>query len=53
MILENRKRVYEEAKNKNPNRWSGDTRNWNRIEKVFLNYLQEEKNNAITLPFIL
>ncbi len=49
MILENRKRVYEEAKNKNPNRWSGDTRNWNRIEKVFLNYLQEEKNNAITL----
>ena len=49
MILENRKRVYEEAKNKNPSRWSRETRNWNKIEKVFLNYLQEEKNNVRTL----
>jgi len=49
MILENRKRVYEEAKNKNPNRWSRSTRNWNQIEKVFLNYLQEEKNNDKSL----
>jgi transposase InsO family protein len=48
-ILENRKKVYEEAKNKNPNRWSGKTRNWNKIEKVYLNYLQEEKNNDINL----
>jgi transposase InsO family protein len=48
-ILKNRKRVYEEAKLKNPNRWSGETRNWNKIEKVFLNYLQEEKNNDIKL----
>jgi transposase InsO family protein len=49
IILENRKRVYEDAKNKNPNRWSKRTRNWDKIEKVFLNYLQEEKNNDITL----
>ena len=48
-ILENRKKVYEEAKLKNPSRWSGETRNWNKIEKVFLNYLQEEKNNDMNL----
>ena len=48
-ILEKRKKVYEEAKMKNPNRWSGDTRNWKKNEKVFLNYLQEEKNNDIAL----
>lgn len=49
IILEKRKKVYEEAKNKNPNRWSGNTRNWNKIDKVFLNYLQEEKNNDMNL----
>lgn len=49
MILKNRKRVYEEAKNKNPNRWSRATRNWDRVEKVLLNYLQEEKNDDINL----
>jgi transposase InsO family protein len=49
VILENRKRVYEEAKLKNPNRWSGKTRNWEKNEKVYLNYLQEEKNNDINL----
>ncbi len=49
MILKNRKRVYEEAKNKNPNRWSRATRNWDRVEKVLLNYLQKEENNDISL----
>lgn len=49
MILKNRKRVYEEAKNKNPNRWSRTTRNWDRVEKVLLNYLQEEKDNVRSL----
>lgn len=43
-ILERRKKVYEEAKTRNPNRWSRDTRNWDKIEKVYLNYLQEDKN---------
>jgi len=49
IILENRKKVYEEAKSKNPNRWSRKTRNWSLITKVYLNYLQEEKDNDIKL----
>ena len=36
-ILDNRKKVYEHAKSKNPSRWSGNIRNWNRIEEVYLN----------------
>jgi hypothetical protein len=36
-ILEQRKAVYEEAKAKKPARWSGDIRNWERIETVSLN----------------
>jgi len=36
-ILANRKALYQQAKSKNPNRWSGEIRNWNAIEKVFLN----------------
>ena len=45
IILENRKRVYEEAKKKNPLRWNGkSTRNWEREEKVYLNYLQKKKD---------
>jgi hypothetical protein len=49
IILKNRKEVYEQARIKNPNRWSGETRNWNQDKKVYLNYLQEEKNNDIKL----
>jgi putative transposase len=49
IILENRKKVYEEARMKNPKRWSGETRNWEKIKKVYLNYLQEEKDNVISL----
>lgn len=36
-ILEQRKRIYDEAKQRNPARWSGAIRNWNRIEEVWLN----------------
>jgi transposase InsO family protein len=36
-ILEQRKQVYRAAKDKNPARWSGNIRNWNRIENVWLN----------------
>ncbi len=43
-ILKNRVMVYESAKEKNKNRWSGEIRNWKRIEKVYLNYLQKEKD---------
>ena len=49
VILKNRKEVYELAKLKNPNRWSGPTRNWEKIEKVFLNCGQEEKNDVIKI----
>lgn len=42
-VLKRRKIVYETARLKNPNRWSKEIRNWNRIEKVNLNYLQNEK----------
>ena len=36
-ILESRKMVWESAKIDNPNRWSQKTRNWNRVNEVFLN----------------
>jgi transposase InsO family protein len=36
-ILEKRKAVYEQAKSRNPNRWSGDIRNWNPVKEVGLN----------------
>lgn len=39
-ILIKRKRVYEAAKKRNPNRWSGTTRNWDFVDEVFLNHLQ-------------
>ena len=37
LILEKRKEVYEEAKRKNPIRWTKGTRNWERISEVKLN----------------
>jgi putative transposase len=36
-ILEHRRQVYEEARRRNPNRWSGKTRDWGRVERVRLN----------------
>ena len=36
-ILANRRNVYENAKRKRPERWSGKTRNWNPVEAVVLN----------------
>ena len=36
-ILALRKRIYDAAKQRNPARWTGETRNWNRIEEVWLN----------------
>ena len=37
MLINNRKAVYEAAYAKNPQRWSGSTRNWQRVEAVHLN----------------
>ncbi len=36
-ILANRRRVYEQARRRNPSRWSRQTRNWNRVDVVILN----------------
>lgn len=44
-LLENRIRVYNLAKMRNPLRWSGKIRNWNRINWVSLNPEKPEKIN--------
>jgi putative transposase len=44
-ILKHRKNVYEEAKSRNPQRWSRETRNWTPIGAVALNPVQEVKNS--------
>jgi len=36
-LLGKRKKTYEEARIKNPNRWSKDIRNWDHIDTVYLN----------------
>lgn len=41
-ILAQRKEVFERAKARNPERWSGATRNWDRIEVVHLNRRKAE-----------
>jgi putative transposase len=45
-ILDNRIQVYELAKNKNPNRWSGKVRTWSRVNKVYLNAKRKSPNAA-------
>jgi len=46
-VLSNRKAVYEEARSKNPCRWSRDTRNWSIADKVYLNPEKAEKPDKI------
>jgi len=36
-ILANRRKVYEKARGRNPNRWSKNIRNWNPVLQVRLN----------------
>jgi len=36
-ILANRRKVYEKARRRNPNRWSKQIRNWNPVHQVWLN----------------
>ena len=36
-ILEKRKATYAAAKMRNPERWSGNTRNWEPVKEVWLN----------------
>lgn len=49
-ILELRKKIYEEARIKNPDRWSGNTRNWEPVPFVVLNQLPQEKIMDIKIP---
>jgi transposase InsO family protein len=44
-ILALRKQVYQQAKSKHPERWSGEVRNWDEIGEVYLNP-ENEKNVA-------
>jgi putative transposase len=49
-ILEKRKQLYEEARLKNPLRWSKEIRKWNPITEVLLNptkEMREQKNNQV------
>ena len=41
-VMDRRKELYQQAKDRNPARWSGNTRNWELPEKVHLN---PEKND--------
>ncbi len=36
-VLQKRSSVYLNAQMKHPERWSGDIRNWDKIQEVFLN----------------
>ena len=44
-LLKARAKVYCAARNDNPNRWSGPTRNWSRIKEVHLNPETPEKQS--------
>lgn len=45
-VLSKRKIVYDKARRKNPERWSGKPRNWDPIEIVVLNPVKRSKTNA-------
>lgn len=52
-LLVKRKAIYETARAKNPQRWSGDTRNWQRVQTVHLNPDKAETNyNPFTKEII-
>ena len=45
-ILIKRKYIYETARDKNPSRWSGKTRNWARVDEVLLNTKRTNRKAA-------
>ena len=45
-ILANRQHVYQEAKSRNPERWSGKTRNWNPATEVILKKFKKVKKTS-------
>lgn len=46
-ILRQRQRVYERARRRHPQRWSGATRNWQPIETVYLNPAKTSSPEAL------
>jgi hypothetical protein len=42
-LLKQREAVYEAARQRNPARWSGTTRNWNPVTEVWLNPPKENQ----------
>ena len=44
-LLDKRKAVYEAARDRNPQRWTGNTRNWESIQAVHLNPDKLEANS--------
>ncbi len=48
-ILANRRRVYQMAKQRRQDRWSGSTRNWEPIEEVWLNCPKDAETNVSAL----
>ena len=46
-ILSNRRKVYEKAKSRNPNRWSTEIRNWNPVDLVWLNPEKKEETSQM------
>lgn len=45
-ILDKRKKVYEAAKKTNPQRWSGEARDWTYVDEVGLNAKRREKKDS-------
>ncbi len=50
LILEKRKLIYEQARLKNPTRWSTTIKQWDTVEVVALNSLNHAKNDFIDNP---
>jgi len=45
-VLAQRKEVYAQARARHPERWSGDIRNWDRVNVVLLNPEKGKTQNA-------
>jgi len=46
-VLSKRKTVYSKAKERHPERWSGDIRNWTKVEVVWLNPDNQQEQEII------
>ena len=50
-ILEKRVAVYALARQKNPQRWSGKTRDWSMVQAVYLNPKHHQEENVVMTAF--